>query len=81
MAPDHTIAQARDYRGEWVATSRGVVIAHGRDFREVAQEACRKACDIAFEHIPDPAALRWRPARPGAPPAPRAARGHPAFRA
>ena len=38
--------------GEWVATAGGRVIAHGHDFHEVAQDACQRADDIAFERIP-----------------------------
>ena len=38
--------------GEWVATAGGRVIAHGHDFREVAEDACQQADDIAFERIP-----------------------------
>lgn len=38
--------------GEWAAVADGRVIAHGLDLREVAQEACRKASDIAFERVP-----------------------------
>ena len=37
--------------GEWVATAGGRVIAHGHDFHEVAQDACQRADDIAFERI------------------------------
>ncbi len=44
--------------GEWVATAGGQVIAHGFDFYQVAQEACGRADDIAFERIP------FQPARP-----------------
>ena len=48
------------YPGEWIAISRGQVIAHGRDFEEVAREACRKAVDIAIERIPDPRVPLWQ---------------------
>ena len=38
--------------GEWIATARGRIIAHGFDFQRVADEACRQADDIAFDRIP-----------------------------
>ncbi|MFP4058165.1 MAG: hypothetical protein ACLF0G_14960 [Candidatus Brocadiia bacterium] len=61
--------QAVHYRGQWVATSKGQVVAHGFDFRQVAIEACQVAQDIVFERVPDPAAALWRPAV-AAPPGP-----------
>ena len=57
MNPGPADDQILSYPGEWVATAQGQVIAHGRDFGEVAHEACRKARDISFEHIPDPAPI------------------------
>lgn len=38
--------------GEWVAVAEGRVVAHGFDFREVAEDACRQADDIAFDRMP-----------------------------
>ncbi|MFW6108558.1 MAG: DUF5678 domain-containing protein [bacterium] len=38
--------------GEWVAVADGRVVAHGFDFREVAEDACRQADDIAFDRVP-----------------------------
>ena len=63
MGSDRTDNQALGFPGEWVATANGQVIAHGPDFARVAQEACGKARDIAFEQVPDPGAPLWRPAR------------------
>jgi len=79
MGSDHIDNQALRYPGEWVATAHGRVIAHGPDFAQVAQEACGKARDIAFEHIPDPGAPLWRPVRPAAGPPPRPVRRRPLF--
>ena len=56
------------YPGEWVAISSGHVIAHGLDFREVAQEAYLKALDISFDHVPDPQAPIWQAEAPVEPP-------------
>ena len=58
----------RLYPGEWIAVSQGTVIAHGHDFCEVAQEACDKATDISFDHVPDPRAPLWQAATPIEPP-------------
>jgi len=73
MGSNRTDSQALRYPCEWVATAGGQVVAHGFDFAQVAQEACGKASDIAFEHIPDPGAPLWRPARiaPGPVPPPK----------
>ena len=55
-AEDH----ARLFPGQWVAMSRGQIIAHGFNFSEVADEACKKAADISFERVPDPTVPLWR---------------------
>jgi hypothetical protein len=63
-AEDHACC----FPGQWVAISHGKIIAHGSDFSEVADEACKKAADITFERVPDPNAPLWR--LPSAAPAP-----------
>jgi hypothetical protein len=60
MGPESVGTYSRLYPGEWIALSGGHVIAHGRDFDEVARRACRKALDIAFERLPDPRAPLWQ---------------------
>ena len=40
--------------GEWAAIADGRVIAHGSDFADVAERACRQAHDIVFERVPSP---------------------------
>ena len=63
MGPDCHDDHALRYPGEWVATSQGRIVAHGRDFCQVAQDACRKARDIVFERIPDPRSALWQAPR------------------
>jgi len=62
MVVDGSAPSSLPYAGEWVAVSQGHVIAHGRDFHKVAQEACGKAQDISFDRVPDPRAPMWREA-------------------
>jgi len=60
MVPEPPESYRYLYPGEWVALAHGEVVAHGLDLHEVAQEACLKASDIAFERVPDPRAALWR---------------------